>query len=122
MNFRHAAALALVVSITFSCLTSCATYRVEEMAGESQPPNSVVILSYKNGLFAPLGDEGQAIALATSICAGMGYSGAIGLGEDEWCVTHDWGIPHLFIACTGTVLEDSYYCFDASNAFGKLRH
>ena len=115
MKFRHAAALALVASITFSCLTSCATYRVEEMAVESQPPNGVVILSYKNGLFAPLGDEGQGIALATSICTGMGYSGAIRFGEDERCVTHDWGIPDVFIACSGTLLKDSYYCLDATN-------
>ena len=119
MKPRHAAAL--VASIAFSCLASCATYRVEVMAVQTQPPSSVSILSYKNGWFAPPGDEGQAITLATSICNGMGYSGAIRLGENERCITHDWGISHLFFACTVTVLEASYHCFDATDAFAKLR-
>jgi hypothetical protein len=118
---RRAAALAVVALITFSCLTSCATYRVEVMAVQTQPPSSVSILSYKNGWFAPPGDEGQAITLATSICNGMGYSGAIRLGENERCVTHDWGITNLFISCTVSVLEASYHCFDATDAFAKLR-
>ena len=121
MKPRHVAALALVASIAFSCLTSCATYRVEVMAVQTKPPNSVLIRSYKNGLLAPFGDQGQAITLATSICNGMGYSGAIRLGENEQCVTHDWGITNLFISCTVSVLEANYDCFDATDAFAKLR-
>jgi hypothetical protein len=113
MNSRHAAALALVASIAFSCLTSCATYTVQAMAVQNQA-DSVVIQSYKYGFFAPVGDEGQEIALATSICTGSGYSGAIRLGENEQCVSRDWGIHNLFIACSESVLMGNYRCIDST--------
>jgi hypothetical protein len=115
MNPRHATALALTISIAFSCLTSCATYTVQAMAVQNQA-DSVVIQSYKYGFFAPVGDEGQGLALATSICTGSGYSGAIRLGDNEQCVSHDWGIPRLFIACSETVLMGNYQCIDSTPA------
>jgi hypothetical protein len=120
MKLRHAAALALGASITFSCLTSCATYQVEEMAVKSQV-HGVTILTYKDGWFAPIGDEGQGIALATSICNERGYSGATTLGEDEQCVTRPWGkLPlgnnrYFVVTCYESVLKASYDCVDATN-------
>ena len=117
MKRRHAAALALVASIIFSCLTSCATYQVEGMTVKSQAHgHGVMILTYKDGWFAPLGDEGQGISIATEICNERGYSGATTLGQDERCLTHEWQIPYLFAACYETVLTASYYCDEATSA------
>src|SRR5271168_5467677 len=115
MRFRHAAALSLVTTITVVCLASCATtHKFEEMAGESQA-NGVVILSYKFGMFgAAHGDNEQGDALATSNCTGCGYSGAIRYGENEQCLTQDWGIPDLFVACSENLVKRSYHCLGAT--------
>ena len=115
MNLRHVAALALVASITLSCLTSCATFQVVEEMTVDRQAHGVVILTYKDGWFAPLGDEGQGIALATLICDERGYSGATTLDEEESCLTHEWRIPYLFAACYGSLLKGSYYCLDATS-------
>jgi hypothetical protein len=112
MKPRHAAALSLLASLAFSCLMGCATYRVGEMAVQGQG-EGVAILSYKYGWFAPIGDEGQQISIATSICTTRGYAGAWTLAQSEWCLTHWWGIPYLFGACYGSVFEGSYACLDA---------
>jgi hypothetical protein len=72
----------------------------------------IVILTYKYGCFAPLGDEGQGNAIASQICIGRGYSGATTVDMDERCLTHEWQIPYLFAACYGSVLRGSYYCVD----------
>ena len=112
MKLRHTAALALVGSLAFGCLTGCATYRVNQMVVAGQD-RDVVVLSYKSGWFGPFGDEGQQIAIAASICTERGYSEVTTLAENEWCVTHEWQIPYLFAACYGSVLEGSYHCLDA---------
>ena len=115
LMLRHAAALALVASITVSCLTGCATFDVvQETTVESQA-HGIVTQTYKYGWFAPLGDGGQGNAIATEICAVRGHSGAITLEQDERCLTHEWRIPYLFAACYGSVLRGSYYCVDANS-------
>ena len=111
MKPRHAAALALVGSLAFGCLTGCATYRVNQMVVEVQD-RDVLILSYKYGWFGPFGDEGQQIAIAASICSERGYPEVTTLVENERCITHEWQIPYLFAACYGSVLEGSYHCLD----------
>jgi hypothetical protein len=81
MNLRHAASLALVALVTCSCLTSCATFQVVQQTTVESQDRGVVILTYKDGWFAPLGDQGQGNAIATEICIGRGYSGATTLDQ-----------------------------------------
>ena len=114
MKLRHAAALALLTSVTMICLASCVTTK-EFVATGGNRADGVVILSYEYGpLRVSRGDDEQGLALATSSCVGWGYSaGAIRFGESEQCITHDWGIPDLFVACR-TLVKRSYHCLGAA--------
>jgi hypothetical protein len=107
MKPRHAAALAVI------CLASCATTKEFAATGGSRA-DGVVVLSYEYGpLRVSRGNDEQGDALATSSCVGWGYSGAVRYGESQQCITHDWGIPDLFVACK-TLVKRSYHCLGAA--------
>jgi YecR-like lipoprotein len=67
------------------CLASCATTK-EFTATNGSRADGTVTLSYEYGLFeSPQENQEQGITLASSTCAGWGYSGSQPFGETRQC-------------------------------------
>lgn len=87
MNIRHPATLAFVMAFAATiCMAGCAT-RKEFVATGGSRADGTVSLSYEYGMFqSPQEDQEEGVALASSTCAGWGYSGSQPFGgETQQC-------------------------------------
>jgi hypothetical protein len=86
MKPLHAAALSFLIAFMATiCLAGCATTE-EFTATNGSRADGTVTLSYEYGLLeSPQEDQEQGTALASSTCAGWGYSSSQPFGETQQC-------------------------------------